>query len=115
MKVDESLQHLLWLFLCYLCNVVFQFVCFLCVMGNVLLMIVLYTKVLLCHCITFVLFRRVSKKTCLVGLNKILIHSMSLNFIDSVVSQINDTVDLNILFNCWQINVSKAEISMRSI
>ena len=42
-----------------------------------------------------VLFRRFTKQT-LVGSNKILIDSMSLNFIDSVVIQIKDNIELNI-------------------
>ena len=38
-----------------------------------------------------VLFRRFTKQTCLVGSNKILIHSISL--IDSVVIKIKDIID----------------------
>ena len=40
------------------------------------------------------LFRRFTKQTRLVGLNKILIDLMSLNFIDTVVIQIEDLINL---------------------
>ena len=50
----------------------------------------------------------------LVGLNKILIDSMSFIFIDSVVSQIKGIIESSILFHWRQIHVSYDEISMRS-
>ena len=53
-----------------------------------------------------VLFGRFTKQTHLVGSNKILIDSMSLNFIDSVVFQIKYIIELNKFFNWQQINIS---------
>ena len=46
-----------------------------------------------------VLFRRFTKRTRLVGSNKILIDSMSLNFIDSVVIQMKDIIESNRIFS----------------
>ena len=46
-----------------------------------------------------VLFRRFTKQTRLVGSNKILNDSMSLNFIDSVVIRIKDIIELNRFFH----------------
>ena len=46
-----------------------------------------------------VLFRRFTKQTRLVGSNKILIDSMSLNFIDFVVIQIKDIIESNKFFS----------------
>ena len=53
-----------------------------------------------------VLFRRFTKQTLLVGLNKILIDLMSLNFIDSVVIQIKDIIESNRFFYWRKINIS---------
>ena len=50
---------------------------------------------LLCY---FDLFRRFTKQTRLVSSNKTLIELMSLNFINSVVIQIKDIIELNRLF-----------------
>ena len=45
-----------------------------------------------------VLFRRFTKQTRLVGSNKILIDLISLNFIDAVVIQTKDIIELNRYF-----------------
>ena len=58
-----------------------------------------------------VLFRSFTKQTRLVGSSKILIDSMSLNFIDNVVIQIKD-IEVNRLFYGRQINISQAKISL---
>ena len=50
-----------------------------------------------------VLFRRFTKRTRLFGSNKSLIDSTSLNFINSVVIQIKDVIELNGLFHGRQI------------
>ena len=55
------------------------------------------------------LFRRFTKQTRLVGSNKILIDSMSLNFIDTVVIQIKDIIELNRLFLWRQISILHSE------
>ena len=48
-----------------------------------------------------VLFRRFTEQTRLIGSNEILIHSISLNFTDSIVIQIKDIIELIRLFR-WQ-------------
>ena len=53
-----------------------------------------------------VLFRRFTKQTRLVGSNKISIDSMTLNLIDSVVTQIKDIIDSSSYFHWQQINIS---------
>ena len=53
----------------------------------------------------FVLFRRFTKQIRL-GSNKILSDSVSLNFIDTVVIQIKDIIELKRLFHRRQINIS---------
>ena len=53
-----------------------------------------------------VLFRRFTKQTRLDGSNKILISSMSLNFIDSMIIQIKDIIRSNRFFHWRQINIS---------
>ena len=52
-----------------------------------------------------VLFRHFTKQTRLVGLNKILIDSMSLNSIDFVVIQIKNIIEWNRFFRWRQINI----------
>ena len=59
-----------------------------------------------------VLFRPFTKQTRLVGSNKILIDSMSLNFIDTVVIKIKYIIQLNRLFHWQQMNISQAKISL---
>ena len=53
-----------------------------------------------------VLFSRFTKQTLLVGSNEILIDSMSLNFINTVVIQMKDIIELNKLFRWQQIHIS---------
>ena len=55
---------------------------------------------------SLVLFIRFTKQTRLVGSSKILIDSMSLNFIDTVIIQIKDIIEPNRLFHWRQINIS---------
>ena len=62
-----------------------------------------------------VLFGRFTKQTHLGFSEKFFNHSMSLNFIDYMVIQIKDIIDLNRIIHWRQINVSWAEISMRSL
>ena len=70
-------------------------------------LIELYINDFLCHVLFLImLFKRSTKQTRLVGLNKILISSMSLNFIDIVFIQIKDTLELNRLFHWRRINIS---------
>ena len=53
-----------------------------------------------------VLFRRFTKQTRLFGSSKILIDSMSINFIDSMVIQIKDIIKSNRFFHLRHINIS---------
>ena len=60
-----------------------------------------------------VLFRRFTKQIRLVGSNNILIDSMSLNFTDFVVIQIEDILESNGCFHWRRITISYAEISIK--
>ena len=53
-----------------------------------------------------VLFRRFTEQTRLVVTNKLLIDSMSFNYIDFVVIQIKDIIESNRFFHWRQINIS---------
>ena len=53
-----------------------------------------------------VLFGRFTKQTRVVGSNKILVDSMSLNFINSVIVQTKDIIESNRFFHERQMNIS---------